>query len=158
RAVRTTVPSPRERSIRSADAGPREIRKAADRRNGTAVPDGVSDPQPDPQAQRQTFRFDFIGRLTSKDEAVMFSAATIAALLLIAVLGHIMALVWYLAATGKWKLCERKIYDLPVDPAQIRREMQNSVHAPIHALLLALFVYAGFFRNDTVLSFLATAA
>ena len=87
----------------------------------------------------------------------MFGAATIAALILIAVLGHVMALVWYLAATGKWKLCERKIYDLPVDPAQIRREMLNSVHAPIHAVLLGLFVYAGFFRNDTVVSFLSTA-
>jgi Delta7-sterol 5-desaturase len=92
-----------------------------------------------------------------KDGAVMFSASTIAALVLIAVLGHVMALVWYLAATGKWKLCERKIYDLPVDQAQIRREMLNSVHAPIHAVLLAIFVYAGCFANDTVVSFLATA-
>lgn len=86
----------------------------------------------------------------------MFSVSTTIALILIAVLGHIMALTWYLAATGRWKICERKIYDLPVDQAQIRREARNSVHAPIHAVLLAIFVYAGFFRNDTAVSFLAT--
>lgn len=86
----------------------------------------------------------------------MFSVSTTVALLLIAVLGHIMALIWYLAATGKWKMCERLIYDLPVDQEQIRREARNSIHAPIHAVLLAIFVYAGFFRNDTVTSFLLT--
>jgi lathosterol oxidase len=86
----------------------------------------------------------------------MFSVLTVAVLILIAVLGHIMALVWYLAATGKWKLCERTIYDLPVDKEQIRRETLNSVHAPIHAVLLALFVSAGFFKNDSVGSFFST--
>jgi sterol desaturase/sphingolipid hydroxylase (fatty acid hydroxylase superfamily) len=86
----------------------------------------------------------------------MFSVSTTIALILIAVLGHIMALTWYLAASGKWKICERKIYDLPVDQAQIARETRNSIHAPIHAVLLAIFVYAGFFGNDTAASFLST--
>jgi sterol desaturase/sphingolipid hydroxylase (fatty acid hydroxylase superfamily) len=87
----------------------------------------------------------------------MFSLPTGAALVLIAVLGHIMALTWYLAAAGKWKLCERQIYDLPVDREQIRREALNSVHAPIHAVLLTLFLFAGCFKNGSVGSFLATA-
>jgi Delta7-sterol 5-desaturase len=87
----------------------------------------------------------------------MFGVSTIAALILIAVLGHVMALIWYSAATGKWKICERRIYDLPVDEAQIRRETRNSVHAPIHAVLLALFVYTGFFENSSFASFVLTA-
>lgn len=87
----------------------------------------------------------------------MFSVSTIAALILVAVLGHIMALVWYAAATGKWRVCERQIYDLPVDKDQIRRETLNSVHAPIHAVLLALFVYADFFQSHSVASFVLTA-
>lgn len=92
-----------------------------------------------------------------RHETIMFSVSTIATLTLIAILGHIMAYIWHAAGTGKWKICERKIYDLPVDEAQIRRETRNSLHAPIHAVLLALFVYAGFFENRSFASFLSTA-
>jgi len=88
----------------------------------------------------------------------MLSHFEIGVLIAIAVLGHVMALIWYLAAANKWKICERTIYDLPFDEAQIRRETRNSLHAPIHAVLLALFLYAGFFTNVSLISFLSTLA
>jgi|SRR5581483_9749166 len=86
----------------------------------------------------------------------MFGRFEVAFLILIAVLGHIMALIWYLAATNGWKVCERTIYDLPFDKTQVMREARNSLHAPTHAVLLALFLYAGFFRNVSLISFLST--
>jgi len=86
----------------------------------------------------------------------VFSHFEIGVLIVIALLGHVMALIWYLAATKGWKICERTIYDLPFDETQVRREARNSLHAPIHAVMLALFLYAGFFGNASVLSFLAT--
>jgi Delta7-sterol 5-desaturase len=82
-----------------------------------------------------------------------FTSAQIAVLLLIAVLGHAMALVWYLAARHKCRLCARTIYDLPVSNKQIRRELRNSVHAPMHAVILAAFAGCGFFANTGSASF-----
>jgi lathosterol oxidase len=85
----------------------------------------------------------------------------VAVLLLVAVLGHAMALFWYLAARNKWKICERVIYDLPISDQQIRRELKNSLHAPLHAVILFAFAYLGFFEERSVASFayslLATA-
>jgi lathosterol oxidase len=86
----------------------------------------------------------------------MFSHFEIAVLIVIAVLGHVMALIWYLAAAYGWKICERTIYDLPFDRAQVGRETRNSLHAPIHAVVLALFLYLGFFGNASFASFLST--
>jgi lathosterol oxidase len=86
----------------------------------------------------------------------MFSHFELAVLIIIALLGHVMALIWYLAASNGWKICERTIYDLPFDETQVRRETRNSLHAPIHAVLLALFLYAGFFKNVSLVSFLLT--
>ena len=63
----------------------------------------------------------------------MISGAEIVVLLVIAVLGHVMALFWYLAARNGWRICERRIYDLPIGEEQIRRELRNSIHAPLHA-------------------------
>jgi hypothetical protein len=40
-------------------------------------------------------------------------------LIIIATLGHAMALLWHLAVTRKWKICERTIYALPISSAQI---------------------------------------
>ena len=86
----------------------------------------------------------------------MFSHFELAVLIIIALLGHVMALIWYLAASNGWKICERTIYDLPFDETQVRRETRNSLHAPIHAVLLALFLYAGFFKNVSLVSFFST--
>jgi sterol desaturase/sphingolipid hydroxylase (fatty acid hydroxylase superfamily) len=91
----------------------------------------------------------------------MFGTAEIIVLLVIATLGHVMALVWYIAAKNNWRMCELTIYDLPFKPDQIRRELRNSIHTPIHAVLLAAFLALGFFKNTSLLSFapslLATA-
>ena len=76
----------------------------------------------------------------------------LALLLVIAVLGHVMAFVWYLAGARNWSIAARTIYDLPISREQIRRELRNSLHAPMHAVLLAPFLYFGFFANTTWLS------
>lgn len=83
----------------------------------------------------------------------MFTTPEILILLLIATLGHVMALFWYVADRKKWKVCARTIYDLPISKEQIRRELRNSLHAPIHAVMLAIFLYLGFFKDTTLLSF-----
>jgi len=83
----------------------------------------------------------------------MFTAAEIVTLIVIAVLGHLMALLWYVAATRKWKICTRAIYDLPIGKDQMKRELKNSIHTPMHAVILAFFLFFGFFKNTSVLSF-----
>lgn len=86
------------------------------------------------------------------------TAAEGATLFAIAVLGHAMALFWYTAVKRESKISKRVIYDLPIKPRQIRREIKNSVHAPIHAVILAAFLYLGFFEGRSLASFLGTAA
>jgi lathosterol oxidase len=85
------------------------------------------------------------------------TAPVAAVLLLIAVLGHVMALIWYLAVKYKWKISERTIYDLPFRPDQIRRELRNSLHAPTHAVILLGFLSLGFFADRTFVSFVYSA-
>jgi len=78
-------------------------------------------------------------------------------LVIIATLGHGMALLWYLAVTRKWKISQRVIYDLPISGSQMRRELRNSLHAPLHAVILFGFLYLGFFQNTGLLSFFLSA-
>jgi Delta7-sterol 5-desaturase len=87
----------------------------------------------------------------------MFTVPEIVVLVLIATLGHAMALVWYLAVRNEWEISKRLIYDLPINDKQIRRELRNSLHAPIHAVILAGFLGFGFFRNTSVASFFVSA-
>ena len=84
---------------------------------------------------------------------IMFTAPQVVILLLVATLGHLMASFWYLADKHRWKICERTIYDLPIGGEQIRREVKNSLHAPMHAVILAVFLYLGFFSNTSLESF-----
>jgi lathosterol oxidase len=84
----------------------------------------------------------------------MIGTAEVIVLLAIASLGHAMALVWYIAAQHNWRMCERTIYDFPFKPEQIRRELRNSIHAPIHAMLLGAFLGFGFFKNTSLSSFI----
>jgi lathosterol oxidase len=72
--------------------------------------------------------------------------AKLAVLLVIGLLGHVMAFIWYLALKNRWKISERTIYDLPFTEGQIRREIKNSLHAPMHAAMLLGFLYLGFFK------------
>jgi Delta7-sterol 5-desaturase len=83
----------------------------------------------------------------------MFSTPEIVVLLLVAILGHIMALLWYAAYKYDWRLCQRRIYDLPITHDQIRRELKNSLHVPMHAVLLAVLLALGFFQNTSIASF-----
>jgi len=87
----------------------------------------------------------------------MLTAWQITVLVLVAVLGHVMALFWYLAVANKWKIAEHLIYNLPIPPEQIRREWHNSIHTPLHAAFLAVFLELGFFQAFDWLSFLYSA-
>jgi Delta7-sterol 5-desaturase len=83
----------------------------------------------------------------------MITPMEVAVLILIAVLGHLMALFWYLAYANKWYICKRTIYNLGINQKQMVREFINSLHTPMHAVMLGSFVFLGFFKNDSWLSF-----
>lgn len=83
-----------------------------------------------------------------------FTKAQIAVLVVIATLGHVMALLGYLAVKYRLKVCERLIFDLPIDATQLRREFKNSLHAPMPAFMLAGALALGFFQNTTWTSFM----
>lgn len=87
----------------------------------------------------------------------MMSRGEIAVLLVVALLGHMMALIWYLAVKNRWRIVERTIYDLPISPEQTKREMRNSLHTPIHAVILAAFLLLGSFDNKSAASFVYSA-
>jgi sterol desaturase/sphingolipid hydroxylase (fatty acid hydroxylase superfamily) len=87
----------------------------------------------------------------------MITTPEMLVLLLIAVLGHAMALLWYLAVRNEWKISERTIYDLPINEKQLRRELKNSLHAPIHAVILFGFLMLGLFQNASWGSFFLSA-
>lgn len=74
-------------------------------------------------------------------------------LAIIALLGHAMALLWYVAKKYDWKICERTIYDLPIKGRQLRRELINSLHTPIHAVMLLGCLALGYFNNTSWASF-----
>jgi len=83
----------------------------------------------------------------------MIAPSKISALVLIAVLGHSMALFWMFAARFRLKLCQTSIYAIPISEEQVIREIRNSIHAPIHAVLLYIFLRLNFFTNSTWGSF-----
>ncbi len=87
----------------------------------------------------------------------MLTTAQITWLLVIAALGHLMALFWYIANRMKWKLCRRTIYDMPINDAQLKRELKNSLHEPMHAVILAAFLLLGLFKNSSAASFVYSA-
>jgi lathosterol oxidase len=84
------------------------------------------------------------------------TSSDIVMLIIIATLGHAMAFLWYAAYKGHWEICNTKIYNIKIEEKQIKREMRNSLHTPIHAVILAGFLYAGFFSNRSWPSCLAT--
>ncbi len=86
----------------------------------------------------------------------MMSVPVAATLLLIAVLGHVMAFIWCLAARHDWKLSRRTIYAVPFKHDQIRRELRNSLHLPMHAAILLGSLSLGFFANRDPLSFVSS--
>jgi sterol desaturase/sphingolipid hydroxylase (fatty acid hydroxylase superfamily) len=86
----------------------------------------------------------------------MMSTPRLVTLLVIGLLGHVMALFWFCAVRGRWRLASRVIYAIEIPRAQIRRELRNSLHAPIHAILLACVLVLGSFDAVTARSFVAT--
>lgn len=84
------------------------------------------------------------------------TTGVIVILLVIAVLGHAMALLWHVAGKRQWPIVRRMIYTIEVKDAQIRRELKNSIHTPLHAVLLAACVWFGFFDDRTVTGFFLT--
>ena len=68
-------------------------------------------------------------------------------LAMVGLLGHVMAAFWFAALRFDFRICKRVIYDLPFQKNQLKREAKNSLHAPMHAALLALFMVAGNFEG-----------
>jgi lathosterol oxidase len=86
------------------------------------------------------------------------SVGVLAAIFIVATLGHFMAAFWYVAYRNQWTICEKKIYAIKISDKQLHRELLNSVHTPIHAAVLAAFAYAGFFANRSWIGFIGTLA
>lgn len=82
----------------------------------------------------------------------------IISLMVIAILGHIMAAIWYAAYKGNWTICQKKIYNIPISDKQMWRELKNSIHTPIHAVILAGFLYMGSFTARGWPTFFITLA
>ena len=83
----------------------------------------------------------------------MIAPLEFALIALIAVLGHFMALCWIYAGHSNLKICQTSIYALPISRQQIRRELLNSLHTPIHAAILYVLVLLNCFTNHTWPSF-----
>lgn len=80
-----------------------------------------------------------------------------AILCLVAVIGHLMALFWLCVEDYEVDLSRDRIYDLPIRDPQVRRELKNSLHTPMHALVLLAALLAGLFEARSVGSFFLTA-
>lgn len=83
------------------------------------------------------------------------SGGEAAILVLVAVIGHLMALFWLCAESYDIDLGRDRIYALETSKTQIRRELKNSLHTPIHAAVLLVFLLAGFFDDRSLVGFLA---
>lgn len=84
----------------------------------------------------------------------MLTNPEILMLFIVAILGHVMAFSWFLADRRNSRLCRKVIYDLPIPKKQIQRELRNSVHTPMHAMMLGLALFFDAFNATTWLSFL----
>jgi lathosterol oxidase len=76
----------------------------------------------------------------------------------IAVLGHLMALLWHHAKKHDLALCRRAIYEIGPGDKQVRRELLNSLHTPLHALMLGACLAFGWFGNTSIASFFISVA
>ncbi len=77
-------------------------------------------------------------------------------LCLIAVIGHLMALFWLCVEDYEVDLKRSKIYELPIRDPQVRRELKNSLHTPLHAIVLLAFLLAGSFTDRSLLGFVVS--
>lgn len=74
--------------------------------------------------------------------------------LFVGIMGHLMAAFWIYANKRKWSIIKRTIFDMPISNKQLMRELKNSWHSPVHAIMLGAFLSAGFFQATGALSFL----
>jgi lathosterol oxidase len=88
----------------------------------------------------------------------MFTWPEIIVLAIIAFVGHAMALLWYVAWKKQWKLTSKTIYELSFKEGQLQRELLNSIHAPMHAVILGAFIWLGAFQAREVGSFFCSVA
>lgn len=76
----------------------------------------------------------------------------------VAVIGHLMALFWLCVEDYDVDLSRDRIYDLPIKDPQVRRELKNSLHTPMHAAMLLLALLSGLFEARGIGAFLWTLA
>ncbi|OAN69185.1 hypothetical protein A8B78_04895 [Jannaschia sp. EhC01] len=84
------------------------------------------------------------------------TAGEAAILCVVAVIGHLMALFWLCVEDYEVDLSRDQIYDLPIKDAQVRRELKNSLHTPMHAVILLLALLVGLFEARGLGTFLWT--
>ncbi len=77
-------------------------------------------------------------------------------LCLVAVIGHLMALFWLCVEEYEVDLSRDRIYDLPIKDPQVRRELKNSLHTPMHAIMLLAALLLGLFDARSVWSAIYT--
>jgi sterol desaturase/sphingolipid hydroxylase (fatty acid hydroxylase superfamily) len=83
----------------------------------------------------------------------MITIPEIVVLVVVAMLGHVLALAWLLAGNSGLNLCRCTIYQLPVPGRQLKRELRNSLYAPLPAVMLLFCLVVGEFRGTGPVSF-----
>jgi sterol desaturase/sphingolipid hydroxylase (fatty acid hydroxylase superfamily) len=86
----------------------------------------------------------------------MIGTLEIVVLIVVALLGHVMALIWFMADKYRWPICSCTIYAMEIPREQLVRELKNSVHTPIHAVFLAALLYLDFFNDTTIVGFVVS--
>ncbi|MEM9059100.1 MAG: sterol desaturase family protein [Pseudomonadota bacterium] len=84
------------------------------------------------------------------------TATEAAVLCVVAVIGHLMALFWLCVEEYEVDLSRDRIYDLPIKDPQVRRELKNSLHTPLHAAFLLGSLLLGLFEARGIGSFFLT--
>lgn len=84
------------------------------------------------------------------------TASEAAILCLVATVGHLMALFWLVVEQYEINLGRDRIYDLEIRHPQVRRELKNSLHTPLHAVMLMIALLLGLFGDRSGLGFIGS--
>jgi len=102
-------------------------------------------------------RSKIFANFTSQEKVVIPMTASEAIIVcLVATVGHLMALFWLCVEQYEIELGRDRIYDPPIRHPQVRRELKNSLHTPLHAVMLMVFLSLGCFTDRSVLGFIGT--
>ena len=82
--------------------------------------------------------------------------STTTMLVAVAIIGHLMAFFWAYVERYEVDLSRDKIFALPIKDPQVRRELKNSIHTPMHALVLLGAFWMGAFEARGWLSIIGT--